>query len=87
MRKTYSPEYKEYVVKLVLEEGRKMSELSRELEIPYGTMNKWVMECRNKGKQDKEAYQTPSELAKKEERYLKEIRELQEEVEILKKAM
>jgi transposase len=86
----YTQEYKEYVIKMVIDEGRKMKHLSRELEIPYSTLNKWVKAYRNKqshANSEKEEYLTPSEWKKREANHQKELDALREENEILKKAM
>lgn len=89
MYKIHSKEYKEYVVKLVEEEGRKITDVAYELEIPYSTLSKWVSAHRRNKKVSvtEEKYVTPSELKKIENNYEKKMRELEEENEILKKAM
>ncbi|WP_096187235.1 transposase [Evansella halocellulosilytica] len=89
MSKQYSLEYKEYVAKMVVDEGRKMSEVSYELEIPSSTMSRWISNYREKKygpKQEKE-YITPSEFKKLKRDYEKKLRDMEEENEILKKAM
>jgi len=88
--KSYKKEYKEYVAKLVVEEGKKLTQLSYELDIPYNTMSTWVREYKKQTSMSPEElklYQTPSELKKLDEAKDKRIRELEEENEILKKAM
>lgn len=89
MGKHVSNEYKEYVVKLIVDEGRVMREVSYELEIPYSTMADWVSAYKRKLKsRDKgEEYITPSELEKLKKQHNKEMERLKEENEILKKAM
>lgn len=91
MRKTYSPEYKAYVVKLILDEGRKGAAVARELEIPYGTLIRWTEQEQKKrngtGPGEEEVPLTPSEYKKKLAAYEKELRSVNEENEILKKAM
>ncbi|MBZ5753926.1 transposase [Metabacillus rhizolycopersici] len=89
MGKHHTREYKEYVSKLIIEEGRKISEVSYELEIPYSTVSKWVQEYRKKlkvGNSD-EGYVTPKELEQLKKKHEKELQQLREENEILKKAM
>jgi transposase len=89
MGKHHTREYKEYVSKLISEEGRKISEVSYELEIPYSTVSKWVQEYRKKlkvGNSDEE-YVTPKELDQLKRQHEKELQQLREENEILKKAM
>lgn len=89
MKKHKTKEYREYVAKLVVEEGRIARDLAHELEIPYSTLLKWVAaykEDKATGGKDSK-YVTPSELKKIEDAYHKKLRELEEENEILKKAM
>lgn len=64
MGKHYDKEYKDYVSKLVVEEGRKATDLARELELNYKTLSRWVAAYRMKtqGDQPKGNYITPSEL-------------------------
>lgn len=89
MGKHFSQEYKEYVSKLVVEEGRKATEVAYELEISYKTMSRWVKDYKDKKntKQAGEGYITPSELEKLKKQHEKEMQQLKEENEILKKAM
>lgn len=85
----HTNEYKEYVAKLVVEEGKKQSDLGRELEISSKTISRWVAAYKNKknaGKPD-ENYITPTELEKLQKQHEKELQQLREENEILKKAM
>lgn len=89
MGKHYDKEYKDYVVKLVVNEGRKITDVAYELDIPSSTLGKWV----RKQKREKEAasqptsYITPSELEALKKEHQKELDKLKEENEILKKAM
>jgi transposase len=87
--KHYDQEYKDYVSKLVVEEGRKASDVAYELEISPKTVSRWASAYRTKniGGKTTETYITPSELEKLKKQYEKEITELKEETEILKKAM
>lgn len=90
MGRSYTPEYKAYVVKLVLEEGRRVTEVSRDLEIPYGTLNKWVDHERKKRAgffAEEDVPLTPSEYKKKLAAIEKELHNTREENDILKKAM
>ncbi len=90
MGRSYTPEYKAYVVKLILEEGRKATEVSRDLEIPYGTLNKWVDQERKKRAgiwEEEDIPLTPSEYKKRLAAIEKELQNSREENEILKKAM
>jgi transposase len=89
MGKHYTHEYKEYVSKLVVDEGRKATEVAYELEISYKTLSRWVSNYKKKinGSQSGEDYITPSELDKLKQEHEKEMQQLREENEILKKAM
>jgi transposase len=89
MGKHQPAEYKEYVAKLVVEEGRKISDLAYELEISQSTISRWSTAYREKLKAQNggQKYITPKELKKLEQEYEKKLNALQEENEILKKAM
>jgi transposase len=89
MGSRFDQEYKEYVSKLVVEEGRKASEVARELEISPKTISRWVSAYRTKSNAGKtnENYITPSELEKLKKQHEKELAEAREEIDILKKAM
>ncbi|MDR7078375.1 transposase [Neobacillus niacini] len=89
MGKHYDQEYKDYVSKLVVEEGRKTTDVARELEISPKTISRWVSTYRMKSNVGKtnETYITPTELEKLKKQHEKELAEAREEIEILKKAM
>lgn len=53
MGKHYDQEYKDYVSKLVVEEGREATEVANELEIPNKTLCRWVAAYK-KSKKDKQ---------------------------------
>jgi transposase len=87
--KHHSQEYKEYVSKLIVEEGRKATEVAYEIEISAKTISRWAATYRmklNAGKTG-ENYITPTELEKLKKQHEKELEQLKEENEILKKAM
>jgi transposase len=89
MGKHHDKEYKEFVSKLIVEEGRKATDVAHELELPYSTILKWTQEYKKKVKsgQSGEKFTTPSELEKIKKEYERKMRLLEEENEILKKAM
>jgi len=89
LAKHFDQEFKTHVSKLVVEEGRKASELSYELEISPKTISRWVKDYREKTNGDKSnsSYMTPTELEKLKKQHEKELEQLREENEILKKAM
>jgi transposase len=85
--KRYDNEFKRYAVKMVVEEGRKVAEVARELDLVHQTLHKWVI----KYKEDQEdsfvgsGNLNPKDKAEYEKD--KRIRDLEEENAILKKAM
>ncbi|GAK14753.1 transposase [Geomicrobium sp. JCM 19039] len=88
-KKHVSQQYREHLSKLVVEEGRTPRQVSEEMDVPVSTLRKWAAAYKKEkmaGK-DPNQYITPTELAKKEKEWEKEIRDLKEENEILKKAM
>lgn len=88
MGKHKDPTFKDYVCRLVVEEGRVGTEVAFEFDIPYGTLVNWLSKYRENQKKDgREEYVTPSELEKLKNQYEKELKRLEEENEILKKAM
>lgn len=89
MNKRSTPEYREYVVKLVVEEGRKATQLAFELGIGESTIRRWVKEYRDQKAAETQGiqYVTPTELKRLENDYEKKLRALEEENAILKKAM
>jgi len=89
MGRTYDLDLREYLVKMVVEEGKKRTEVSREMDVPLGTLTRWVTEYKKKQHAEQEGveYLTPSEQNRREKEFENRIRDLQEENEILKKAM
>lgn len=91
MNKKYSPEFKQYVTKLIVLDGHKMVSVSKDLDIPYDTLQKWVKAFRDKQKEEKINAQnqllSASEYKEMYDELLREKLDIQEENEILKKAM
>lgn len=87
--KHYSHEYKEQIARLIIEDHRNTTDVARELEIPVSTLYKWTSDYKRKMDPTGESLRLHSsaEVKKIEDTYQKQVRELQEEVEILKKAM
>ncbi|MBO0996143.1 transposase [Bacillus sp. SD088] len=89
--KSYSVEFREYVTKMVVLDGHKITEMSKKLAIPYGTLKRWVQEYRKKQKEtEKESQNQLLTATEYKELYEKERQaklEMEEENEILKKAM
>ena len=82
-RKKYSNEFKQEAVKLVLEQGVKVSEAARDLGLKDNTLHNWLSKAKS-GMLDPSSpkVQEHEELKK----LRKEISRLKQEREILKKA-
>jgi transposase len=88
MGKHKDQEFKDYVCRLIVEDGRVATEVAYEFEISYGTVISWVSKYKKKLQKDKHPeLVTPAELEKLKKQHEKEIQRLREENEILKKAM
>ncbi|TFB12792.1 transposase [Filobacillus milosensis] len=87
----YPKELRNYVCKMVVEDGKKQTDVSYELNIPYDTLHKWVAaykkQLRNTEKNRQNSLLTATEYQQKLEEEKRRNRELEEENEILKKAM
>ena len=83
-RRQFSDEFKAGAVRLVVEEGKTVGAVARELDLTPSSLTKWVSQARADRSQGKTGLTT----AEREElaRLRKENRILQEEREILKKA-
>lgn len=84
-KQKYDAEYKRQTVEYILEQRKSVAQVARELDISANTLHGWI----NKQKTGYEVQVDSSQSA--DERTLRElqrqIRDLQEENEILKKAM
>lgn len=88
MGKHFSKEYKEYIAKMIVEEGSKGTDVAYELEISYSTIMRWVKSYKEKkSTPNSPEYITPSDFEKYKKQQEKEMEALREENEILKKAM
>lgn len=87
MGKHLSKEYKEYVAKMVVEEGRKGTDLAYELGVSYSAIMRWVKSYKEKKSAQHPGHMTPSDFEKYKKQLDKEMEALREENEILKKAM
>ena len=87
MTKRYDKEFKLYAVKMVVDDGRKVAEVARELDLVHQNLHKWVI----KYKEDqKDSFVGSGNLSPKDKAQYekdKRIRDLEEENAILKKAM
>jgi|SRR3954466_1164220 transposase len=80
-KKHYPPEYKRRLVELV-RSGRKPSEVAREFKVPVSTICRWVHQANvDAGQQEGLTTDDKAELA----RLRREVADLREEKEILKK--
>lgn len=90
-QRTYPPEFKEYVSKMIVLDGRKQVDVCNELQIPYDTLHKWVSSYRKKQQDEEKAKQnqllTASEYKELYEAERLKRLEMEEENAILKKAM
>ena len=83
-KRTYSAEYREEAVKMVIESGRPIAEaIARDLGIKEGTLGNWVDRYRNEHPASEELNISDRARLKELE---KEVRELRMERDFLKKA-
>jgi transposase len=88
MRKTvqqYSPELRAEAVRMVLEHGMTQGEAAKRLSVPKGTIANWVAAARH-GRGPVSGAKTAQELESEIARLRRELAEVKEEREILKKA-
>ena len=83
-RRRFSPQFKAEAVQMVLETGRPIAEVARDLGIHDGTLGNWVNAWR-RANPEPEMVLTPVERARVQEME-EEIRRLRMENEFLKKA-
>jgi transposase len=83
-RRSFSEEFKEQAVRLVLEEGKPVARVARELDLTESSLSVWVKQARA----DRSKGKTGLTTAEREElaKLKKEVRELKLERDILKKA-
>ncbi|CAN5419880.1 transposase [soil metagenome] len=81
---TYTQEFKDTAIKLAMAGDRPISEVARELGVPYRKLYDWVGAW--KAKNEKPAKKSNTSPVEDTGRLEKRIRELEKENEILKKA-
>lgn len=88
-RTRVSKETQDYIVKMILEEGVKVREMSRKFEVGESTIHRWLKALRDQKKLESNGskFITTKEHEKMQAQYEKELRALKEENDILKKAM
>lgn len=84
--RSYDKEFKLMAVELV-ESGKRVSQVARELDIPKQTLNKWVQQFREEGESVFVGSGNLKANDKEKKELEKRIRDLEEENAILKKAM
>ena len=88
MKKTvqhYSPELRAEAVRMVLDQGMTQAEVAQRLSVPKGTIANWVAAARH-GCGPVSGAKTAGELESEIARLRKELAEVKEEREVLKKA-
>jgi len=83
-RREFSPQFKAEAVQMVIETGKSVAEVARDLGVNYGTLRSWVTAWRDVDPGRKPAM-SPTEQAHVREME-EEIRRLRQENEFLKKA-
>ena len=82
-RRSFTPEFKDEAVKLVIETSRPVAEVAREIHVNEGTLGSWVN--RYRAEHDDEPPLTLSERARLRE-LEREVRELRMKADFLGKA-
>ena len=88
MKKTvhqYSPELRAEAVRLVLEHGMTQSDVAQRLSVPKGTIANWVAAAKH-GRGPVSGSKTAQDLENEIARLRKELAEVKQEREVLKKA-
>lgn len=86
-RKQFSPEYKKEIVRLITEQGKKIKEVAEDISVSQTSLRKWVKQYGEHGEQ---AFPGKGNLRPEDEelrKLKKELANLKEENDILKKAM
>ena len=84
-RRSFTDEFKAGAVRLVLEEGKSVTRVAKDLDLVPSAVGRWVEQARaDKGKSTRGTL--PSDEKEELSRLRKEVRELRLEREILKKA-
>lgn len=84
-RRSFSPEYKAGAVKLVLEEGKSVAEVARNLDLTETALRKWVEQAKADKGQGKAGALTSEERAELSQ-LRKRVRQLELERDLLKNA-
>jgi transposase len=85
-RRTFTAEFKDDAVSLVLEQGYSCAEVARRLDVPENNVNRWVRKCRERLENESANGLSREQLEAELKRLRKENKRLEMEREILKKA-
>ena len=83
-KKTYSPEFREEAVKMVIETSRPVAQVAKELGVLEGTLGTWVNAYRRAHAGDEPALSVNERVRLREAE--RELRELRQKVAFLEKA-
>ena len=83
-RKTYTNEFKDSAIQMVLTGGKSAAQVARELGLPEWQIGSWVRAAKKNGGTLKTTGNSPTD--QEVQRLRKELKKAQEENEILKKA-
>jgi transposase len=85
-KRHYSEEYKAGAVRLVLEEGRRLTQVARDLDVPVASLHRWCALAREE--KSEEAGKGPLTRGEREElsKLRREVKQLEMERDFLKKA-
>lgn len=83
--KRYEPEFKQHVVRLVLEEGRTIASVNQEFQLGEGTVRSWIKQFQEECETNPELHAT-KDLYEENRKLRKELEELKKENLFLKKA-
>lgn len=91
MGKRKDEEFKEYVAKLLVDDGRKATEVAYEMDLVASTIRRWATEYQEKKERlanpDREQLMSTTELQQRLLDAERRLQERDEEIDILKKAM
>jgi transposase-like protein len=83
-KKTYSPEFREEAVKMVIETSRPVAQVAKELGVVEGTLGNWVNAYRREHAGDEPPLSVNERVRLREAE--RELRELRQKVAFLEKA-
>ena len=86
VRRTFTPEFKRDAVALVTREGKTISEVARNLGIARSLLQRWIEQSRDQDR-DGKPRKTQAGETKELRELRKQLRDLTEERDILKKAL